>query len=99
MTFLVEGLSKHLEPKKQVRHIGEYETVAEAIAVAKAMVDTFLHREFKSGMDAKTLYSLYTTRGECPFIFLDDHSTVNLPGFNHVRYAMSRANEICRGKK
>ena len=99
MTFLVEGLSKHLEPRKQLRRIGEYETVEEAIAVAQMTVDAFLRREFKPGMDAKELYLLYQTQGECPFIFRDDNSTVNLPGFNHVRYAMSRAAEICRGKK
>lgn len=99
MTFLVEGLSKHLEPQQQLRRIGEYETVAEAIAVAQATVDAFLRREFKAGMDAKALYSLYQAQGECPFIFRDDNSTVNVPGFNHVHYAMTRAAEICRGNE
>lgn len=98
MTFFVEGLSGHLDPSSQVRRIGEYPTVAEAIAVAKKAVDTFLLREFKAGMDAKALFALYQTRGEYPFIFRDDDKTFNVPGFSHVQYAMVRATEIC-GKK
>lgn len=99
MTFFVEGLSKHLEPQTQVRRIGEYKTVAEAIIVAHKMIDEFLRREFKPGMDAKSLFALYQTQGEYPFIFRDDDKTFNVPGFNHAHYAMTRATEICGGGK
>ena len=99
MTFFVEGLSGHLEPKSQVRRIGEYATVAEAITVAQKLVDEFLLREFKAGMDAKALFFLYQTQGEYPFIFRDDETTFNVAGFSHVRYAMTRAAELCGGKK
>lgn len=99
MTFFVEGLSKHLGPEAQVRRIGEYETVSEAIAVAQQTVDAFLQREFKPGMDAKSLFALYQAQGEYPFIFRDDDKTINVPGFNHAHYAMIRAAEICGGKK
>jgi hypothetical protein len=99
MTFFVEGLSGHLEPKSQVRRIGEYKTVAEAILVAQKTVEAFLLREFKAGMDAKALFALYQTKGEYPFIFRDDDKTFNVPGFSHVQYAVTRAAEICGGKK
>jgi hypothetical protein len=99
MTFYVEGLSKHLEPQPQVRRIGEYDTVAEAIAVAHRLIDGFLRREHKPGMDAKALFSLYQAQGEYPFIFRDDDNTFNVPGFSHGHYAMTRAAEICSGKK
>ena len=99
MTFFVEGVSQHLEPKTQVRRIGEYQTIAEAIAVAHNTIDEFLRREFKAGMDAKALFSLYQSQGEYPFIFRDDDKTFNVPGFNHAHYAMTRSAELCGGKK
>ena len=98
MTFFVEGLSRHHEPETQVRRIGEYQTVAEAIAVAQRTVDAFLRREHKPGMDATALFSHYQAHGEYPFIFRDDDKTINVPGFNHTHYAMTRAAEICGGK-
>ena len=98
MTFFVEGVSKHLEPKTQVRRIGEYETIAEAIAAARTIVDEFLKDEYQPGMDGKALFARYQTHGEYPFIFRDDDKTFNVPGFNHAHYAMTRAAELCGGK-
>jgi hypothetical protein len=99
MTFFVEGVSKHSEPQTQVRRIGEYQSVAEAIAVAKRTIDDFLQRESRTGMDGKALFALYQAQGEYPFIFRDDDKTFNVPGFNHAHYAMTRAVEICGAKK
>ncbi len=99
MTFLVEGVNKNLEPKEQVRRIGEYEKVEEAIAAAKRTVDEFLRLEFKQGMDAKALFSLYQDRGEYPFIFRTEDRTISVRGFSHAQYAMTRAGEICSGVK
>ena len=98
MTFFVEGVSKHLEPKTQVRRIGEYETIAEAIAAAHSLVDEFLKDEYQPGMDSKALFALYQAHGEYPFIFRDDDKTFNVPGFNHAHYAMTRATELCARK-
>jgi len=99
MTYFVEGLSKHLEPQTQVRRIGEYPALPAAITMAQSVVDKFLTREYKPGMEAKALFSLYRERGEYPFIFRDDDKTFNVAGFNHAHYAMTRAAEICGGKK
>ncbi|MDH4150211.1 MAG: hypothetical protein OEW79_02340 [Betaproteobacteria bacterium] len=98
MTFLVEALSKHLAPRTEVRRAGEYATVAEAIAAAQKIVDGFLQQNHVPGMDAKALFSHYRDHGEHPFIFRDDDKTLNVPGFNHVYYAMTRAKELCGGK-
>jgi len=97
MTFLVEGVSRHLEPSAQVRRIGEYDTVEEAIASAKQAIDEFLRREFKPGTDAKSLFALYQARGEYPFIFRTEDRTISVRGFSHAQYAMSRATELCGG--
>lgn len=95
MTFFVEGLSKHQEPQTQVRRIGEYGTIAEAIAAARKTIDDFLQKEAKPGMNAKALFALYQANGEYPFIFRNDDKTFNVPGFNHAHYAMTRSAEIC----
>lgn len=97
MTFIVEGVRKHHEPM-MLRRVGQYGTVAEAIAVAHKMIDDFLRREFQPGMDTKSLVSLYLTMGEYPIIYRDDDKTLDVDGFNHVQYASNRAAEICGGK-
>ena len=99
MAFLVEGINKHLEPHAQVRRIGEYDTVEEAIAAAKLNIDEFLRREFKPGMDAESLFRLYQAQGEYPFIFRTDDRSINVRGFSYAYYAMARVTEMCGGVK
>lgn len=99
MTYFVEGVTKHLDPEPEVRRIGEYETVEEAIAVARKTIEQFLRGEFKRGMSAKALYALYEERGEQLFIFQDEAGTFNVPGFEHARCARDLAAEICGRRK
>ena len=99
MTFVVEGLSQRLDRQEKVRRIGEYQTAAEAVAAARSAVKAFLHREFKPGMDAEMLLSVYRLNAEHPYVFRDDGDTFSVPGFNHDQYARICAAEICSGKK
>ena len=99
MSFLVEGVNRNLEPKAQVRRIGEYEKVEEAIGAAKQTIDEFLRREFKAGMDPKALFSLYQSKGEYPFIFRTEDRTISVRGFSHAQYAMASSTELCGGAK
>lgn len=99
MSFVVEGVNMNLEPNAQVRRIGECETVEEAIALAQRTVDEFLSHEFRPGMDARTLFLHYQAQGEYPFIFRNEDRTINVRGFSHAQYAMTRAAEICSGAK
>lgn len=99
MTFFVEGLSNHQASELKVRSIGKYDTVGEAIAVAKRVIDIFLRQEFKAGMLPKALFAEYQNRGEYPLIFRDDDKTFNVSEFSHFHYAMARSAEICGGKK
>jgi len=95
MTYFVEGVSKHLEPEPQVRRIGEYQTVAEAVEVAQKVIEQFLREGFRRGMSAKRLYALYEEQGEHTFVFQDEARTFNVPGFDHADYARSLAAKIC----
>ena len=95
MTFFVEGLSKYRESKNQVRRVGEFEVLEEAVAASKRAIDTFLLREYKAGTAAGYLYAKYQEFGEVPCIFRDDSQTISVPGFNHWEYAQARCAEIC----
>ena len=99
MTYYVEGLSGHQQPDSKVRRIGEYDALPYAIASAKRIVDGFLRREFKPGMEPGTLLARYKELGEHPYLFRDDDKTFNVPGFNHISYATTRSADICGGKK
>lgn len=99
MTYYVEGLSGQSGGDSKVRRIGAYEQLPDAITTAKRIVDVFLRKEYKTGMDAKMLMSRYQELGEHPYIFRDDDKTFNVPGFNHLQYATTRSGEICSGKK
>lgn len=99
MTFFVEGLSGHREPETKVRRIGEYDALPDAIASAKRIVDGFLRREFRPGMDQRTLLNRYQELAEHPYIFRNNENTFNVPGFNHLHYASARSSDICSGRK
>jgi hypothetical protein len=96
MTFIVEGLAVSNEADKQVRRLGEYKTLDDAVAAAKRMVDEFLVREFKPGILPSMLFASYQNFGEVPFIFSDEEDrTMNVSEFNHFQYALARCAEIC----
>ena len=99
MAYIVEGLSKHNQPNAQVRHIGNFKTLAIAIAASKRIVDQFLLREYTPGTTAKVLFAVYQNLGEFPYIFRDDDRTINVGGFSHFQYALERCHDICEGKK
>lgn len=99
MTYIVECLSKQNQPKAEVRHIGNFKTLAIAIAASKRIIDQFLMREYSPGTTSKVLFAVYQNLGEFPYIFRDDDKTFNVHGFNHLQYAQERCQEICEGKK
>lgn len=95
MPYVVEGLSNFHGGGSNVRRIGEYEAVEDAIKASKQVVDEFLIGKFEEGTTAAALFSLYQKFGEVPFIFRDDARTINVAGFNHFQYAMNRCSAIC----
>jgi len=98
MTFIVEGLSNHLEPEATVRRIGECETLEETIVLAKRTIDDYLASSWKAGMLPAELFAQYQVQGEHPYIFRGDGMTINVRGFSHLRYATLRCEEICGGE-
>ena len=97
MIYFVEGLTIAGEIANQVRRIGEYCSLGDALAAAERAISEFLIREVQPGMLPGALFSRYMKFGEVPYIFRDDGDiTVNLPGFNHYQFALARCTEICR---
>jgi hypothetical protein len=95
--FLVDGLSNVNGVSSEVRRIGEYISLGDALAAAERMISEFLNREFQPGMTRAALFERYRNSGEVPYIFRDDGMiTTNLPGFNHLRFAFSTCAELCQ---
>jgi hypothetical protein len=95
MTFFVEGLTISLDTDRQVRRIGEYSALEDAVAAAKLVIDQFLAREFAPGMPPAQLFARYQSAGEVPIIFRDDDDkTLNVRYFNHFEYALGRCVDL-----
>lgn len=95
--YFVEAMSKINAQGGQVVRIGEYESLDDAIAAAKLVVDQFLNYAYSDGIAAGVLYVKYQNNGRVPFIFVDGDNTLNVSGFNHIDYAKRRCEELCAG--
>jgi hypothetical protein len=93
--YFVEGLTNAHGGESNVRRIGEYAELEDAIRASEQAIDEFLAARLKEGMSDGALFALYQKFGEVPFIFSDDARTINVPGFNHFKYAMLRCQEMC----
>jgi hypothetical protein len=71
---------------------GRYDTLEEAMAVCKRMVDDFLQDAYRPGMSAEELERAYRMFGDDPFIPGVDRET-----FSAWTYASGRAREMCTG--
>src|SRR3954470_10669436 len=96
MRYYVEALTNVHGGESNVRHVGEYDTLEEAIAASQSLIDNFLIGKATNQITIADLFSLYQDSGEVPFIFSDAERTLNVPGFNHFKYAMIRCTELCK---
>ena len=95
MTFYVEAYSKSDSAEKALRHVGDYETLNEAIAAAKRTIDAALLREYAAGMASAELFGKFQSYGELPCIFRSDDKTLSGMGFNALVYAKERGLDLC----
>ena len=89
MFYRVEAL-RHAAETEEVRHIGQYDTLALAIDAAQRTIDEFLRRALETGTSPSLLFLTYQGLGEHPVIFVDSDKTLNVPDFNHFQYAFAR---------
>ena len=98
VTYFVEGLIKRHTGEQEVRRIGEYELLEDAIKASEQVIDGFLLGISEPEMAAADLFSRFEDLGEVPFIFRDGDATLNVTDFNYYAYAMFRCGFICARK-
>ena len=96
MRYYVEALTDVHGGESNVRHIGEYDSLEQAIAASQSLIDKFLIGKVTNQMTVGELFSIYQCFGEVPFIFSDAERTLNVTAFNHFKYAMTRCTELCK---
>jgi hypothetical protein len=76
---------------------GVYDTLGDAIAVCRGIVDRDLADQYEPGMTADELYRRYTSLGAGPFIRDTEHAGIasEEPPFSAGRYAQQQSKEIC----
>jgi hypothetical protein len=84
---------------------GTFDTLEDAVAACKVIVEASLREAYQPGMSARALYATYQMFGDDPFIRAEGVTrAVNADGepavlFSAWTYARERAEEICGGGK
>ena len=86
----------HDDPGERPYEQGAYNTLDEALAVCRRIVDESLEGLAVTNMSAEALYRRYTMFGDDPFVVEDAYRGGALP-FSAWSYAKERCGEICRG--
>jgi hypothetical protein len=73
---------------------GTYETMEEALAACRRIVDQSLESEYRPGVSAEALYGRYIHFGDDPFIVVLDGSDERV-AFSAWSYAKERCHAIC----
>jgi hypothetical protein len=89
-TVYVDDNFHHMDESERYK-LGEFDNCEEVVAVCKRIVDEFLEKGYRKGMDFKELYEGYTMFGEDPFIVSDDVRC----RFSAWDYAKKRCSELC----
>jgi hypothetical protein len=76
------------------REQGTYETVEEALAVCRGIVDHYLAGKYAPGVSTKALYDDYVCFGEDPFIVVLD-GVDDRAKFSAWSYAKERCRAMC----
>jgi hypothetical protein len=84
----------HYQDSHERREQGTYESVDEALAACRGIVDQSLQEEYRAGISAEALYGRYMSFGDDPFIMVlegaDDSATLSA-----WSYAKERCRVIC----
>jgi hypothetical protein len=90
-TVVIADNFHYMDEGESYEH-GKFETLEDAIAAAKGIVDKFLVAALKPGMSAEQLYSQYTSFGDDPYIRGSTDPGIPFSAWN---YAKTRCLELC----
>jgi hypothetical protein len=85
----------HYQDTEHRYEYGTYQSLEEAVTVARRIVDEFLEWEYRSGMSANDLYDQYVSFGEDPFIVPDERVGEGVI-FSAWDYAKQRCADLCK---
>jgi hypothetical protein len=94
-TVLVDDNFHYMDESARHR-MGSFDTLDDAIAACKRVVDEWLEDSRKPEMTAGELYGMYQMFGEDPFIVSEGNRSVL---FSAWEYAKKRCEEICGGSE
>lgn len=83
----------HYQDESERYTLGSFDTLAEAVAASRKIVDEYLSQAYKPGMSAEELYDSYVSYGDDPFIVSAD-SAGEVP-FSAWDYAKERCSILC----
>jgi hypothetical protein len=90
-TVVIADNFHYMDEGESYEH-GKFETLEDAIAAAKGIVDRFLVAALKPGMSAEQLYSQYTSFGDDPYIRGSKDPGIPFSAWN---CAKTRCLELC----
>jgi hypothetical protein len=85
----------HYQEADERREQGVYDTLVEAEAVCRTLVDQSLRAEYRRGITAERLYDRYVSFGDDPSIVVVD-GTDDTAVFSAWAYAKTRCAAICQ---
>ena len=95
MKYQWSVLQRGASASSDVRQIGEYKSLEEAVAAAQQEVNALLAELYTAGMAAEALLAGYRAAGHTLYLFRDDEETMDASSFNHLQFAKVRSAEIC----
>jgi len=86
----------HYQDADERREAGTYESLADALAACRSIVDRSLAEEHRPGISAEALLDRYRSFGEDPFITVLDGADASAT-FSAWDYAKERCRALCGG--
>jgi hypothetical protein len=90
---VVDDNFHYMEPEAR-REQGTYETVEEALAACRGIVDQSLSDSYEPGVPAEALYEHYVSFGDDPFVVVID-GVDDRAKFSAWSYAKERCRAMC----
>jgi hypothetical protein len=94
-SYLVETYCKTTSRENEFKRVGAFESLDEAMAVARHTIDRSLLRLFKPGISREALFQEYDAFGDIPCIFQVGVPSGGGAVFNPLQYAIARSAAIC----
>jgi hypothetical protein len=90
---MVDDNFHYQDADERLEH-GTYETLEQALAACRGIVDQSLRHQRRPGISAEALYDRYVSFGDDPFIIVLDGAD-DAANFSAWTYAKERCAEIC----